>query len=287
MVESVRAHVSDPWYLIMPDGAWMQYWDIVTLLALLFTALITPYEVCVLNEESMADSVKDPLFYVNMLVNGVFLADMIFCFVTAYREDRRDGGGWVKDVRKIRRKYLRGWFALDFISLMPFDLIAMGATGSLKDTLERLKALRPRARVARVRRVRRAALGRTAALNFGVALARAPVPDIVVQSQRALGLSVLGARPPVQCRRWSLKPPTRGFVMSHHSQNKHEPARAPPDRYNMNGTTTTGAAHDPVAAARQALPHDEGEPHLPAVGGVDGDPVLDRRPHQGDDFPSE
>ena len=37
-----------PKLLIMPDSRYMQRWDVVTIVALLFTAVVTPFEVALL-----------------------------------------------------------------------------------------------------------------------------------------------------------------------------------------------------------------------------------------------
>lgn len=44
-VLKARAQVDLPTLLIFPDSQWMQRWDILTTVCLLFTALMTPYEV--------------------------------------------------------------------------------------------------------------------------------------------------------------------------------------------------------------------------------------------------
>ena len=47
-------------------------------------------------------------------------------FFLAYREDSKEGGGrLVKDLSKIRKHYLRGWFSLDVASCLPFDVIGL------------------------------------------------------------------------------------------------------------------------------------------------------------------
>ena len=45
-------------------------------------------------------------------------------FFLAY-PDPNLGNRLVKDLRKIRRTYLRSWFAVDFCSSLPFDLVGL------------------------------------------------------------------------------------------------------------------------------------------------------------------
>lgn len=88
-------------------------WDFFTLAALLYTATITPYEVCLLWEEpkfsSDVGSWLTPLFVLNWIVNLVFIVDICFNFFLPYRESINKGGGTVKNHRKIARNYLCGW----------------------------------------------------------------------------------------------------------------------------------------------------------------------------------
>ena len=42
-----------------------------------------------------------------------------------YRESMRKGGAVVKSHRKIASAYLRGWFTLDVISILPFDILVV------------------------------------------------------------------------------------------------------------------------------------------------------------------
>ena len=45
MVDYYTEVTKEPYFLIMPDSKYMGRWDVVTMIALLFTSLVTPYEV--------------------------------------------------------------------------------------------------------------------------------------------------------------------------------------------------------------------------------------------------
>ena len=65
------------WYRIDPrTSRRLQCWDALTTLALLFTALVTPYEV------SLLQAKLDGLFYVNRVVDMIFAIDVFVNFVT-------------------------------------------------------------------------------------------------------------------------------------------------------------------------------------------------------------
>lgn len=116
--------------LLNPRSKMMQYWDFATLSALFFTATVTPFEVCMMWEEQSFDTLISsgglPLFIVNWIVNGIFIVDMGFNFFLPYKESVKKGGGIVKSHSRIASHYLKGWFPIDLISVIPFDNIMMG-----------------------------------------------------------------------------------------------------------------------------------------------------------------
>ena len=123
---------------------WLPYWDGVTVVALAFTALVTPYEVAFIPPGEAV------LFTVNRVVDCAFLIDLVLQFFLAYptASDSRTGEStrWVVDHGEVARHYLKGWFALDasttFISV--FDLVSFVQARSGNDTssLSKLKAFR-------------------------------------------------------------------------------------------------------------------------------------------------
>ena len=56
--------------VILPTAWWMGYWDATTGVALVFTALFTPYEVAILKTR------VNGLFFVNQAINLVFVVDI-------------------------------------------------------------------------------------------------------------------------------------------------------------------------------------------------------------------
>ena len=68
--------------------------------ALIFTATVTPYEVCMM----WGDTEIEGLFIVNQVVNLIFIVDICFNFLLPYKEPLRKGGGTVKSHDKIARQ---------------------------------------------------------------------------------------------------------------------------------------------------------------------------------------
>ena len=81
------------------------------------TAFVTPFEVAFIAEEGPAS------FAINRLIDVIFFIDLICNFFMPFRNDARNGGGWVYDNRKIACGYLKGWFVLDLATTVPFGTI--------------------------------------------------------------------------------------------------------------------------------------------------------------------
>ena len=129
--------------LVNPSSKRMQYWDMYMLLLLGFTATVTPYEVCMMWEPTTYNS---PLYIINWIVNFSFILDIILNFFVPYRENAAQGTPLVKDHRKIAIRYLRFWFLIDLLSVIPVDTILMsvdsGSSNSDVDLAASLETIR-------------------------------------------------------------------------------------------------------------------------------------------------
>ena len=105
-------------WLIDPNSKQLQWWDVTTMTALVFTAFVTPFEISLIRETK-----TDALFVINQIVNVIFLIDIGLNFFMPYRLKPHEGGALVRDHRRIADNYLHGWFAIDVVSLLPVDLI--------------------------------------------------------------------------------------------------------------------------------------------------------------------
>ena len=106
-----------------PQSKFMARWDMTTSLALLFTATITPFEVCILTPLPLASMLVDPLSWFNRLFDCIFALDVFIQCITAYQEAPENGGGWVYHRRKIFRRYATLWMALDVLTTIPIDVV--------------------------------------------------------------------------------------------------------------------------------------------------------------------
>jgi len=151
----IKELLSVPWFLIEPEGPFMQRWDTVTALALLFTAVVTPFEVAVMDskDEFKWEEIRDDgLFWANTIVTIIFAVDVCLSFFVMFREEGVKGYNMVRSLPRIQRRYLSTWFFLDIISVIPMAWIP-GASklGALR--MIRILRLIKLIRVLRVSRI--------------------------------------------------------------------------------------------------------------------------------------
>lgn len=148
---------SKPWYIIDPrrSRTFLPGWDLLTTFCLIFTAIVTPFEVAFLKlPETASEALSDPLFLVNRIIDLTFAFDLVLNFLLMYQDTSAlDGVKWIDEPSAIVKHYLRGWFALDLFSVLPsaFDLLpymleSSSASGARmdegEDILTRFKFLR-------------------------------------------------------------------------------------------------------------------------------------------------
>lgn len=123
---------------------YIAYWDLVTTLALVFTALVTPVEVAYLKAPAPSARWSDTLFLMNRTIDVIFITDMLLQLRIGYQLHTADGLRWVMHSSKIIRHYLASrWFALDLFSVLTslFDVLGDESTEDLK-ALRAVRTLR-------------------------------------------------------------------------------------------------------------------------------------------------
>lgn len=118
--------------VINPNSEFSKKWDLLMVVLLGFTALVTPFEVGFLTANGV-----DGLFVINRLVDFGFLLDMIVNFFLGYFDENQ--AVWIWNHKKIARRYLLGWFSIDLVSILPFDTLGLVMQS---DSVSQLKILR-------------------------------------------------------------------------------------------------------------------------------------------------
>lgn len=132
------------WWIIDPRvNTKINYWDGVTMLALVFTAFVTPYEVGFI-EIPPAERLESPLFWVNRAVDVIFACDVVLQFCLAYSVTAGGGKYWEFDAGAIALHYVTSpWFFLDTFSIgvSAFDIFGSDEASSLS-ALRAVRTLR-------------------------------------------------------------------------------------------------------------------------------------------------
>ena len=123
--------------LIHPSAKWLFRWDLTLAMMIIFSVLVVPYRIG-FDIEIPALSPPDCF---DIFIDISFCLDMAINFNTAYVDERE--GRIVEDRRRIALRYLKGWFAIDFLSTVPFDRIfALFGGGAGLRSLKLIRVLR-------------------------------------------------------------------------------------------------------------------------------------------------
>lgn len=104
--------------LVDPTSKFMSYWDLAIMASMLFTVFVTPFELSLVRNPSVG-----VLFVVNQFVNVVFIVDIVLQFFLPFKTSVKDGGRTIRTHSIIARTYLRGFFAIDLLSVLPLDVV--------------------------------------------------------------------------------------------------------------------------------------------------------------------
>ena len=133
-----------PWWAVDPrTSKRIGYWDAVTTLALVFTAIFTPFEVGFV--DSPLDKWSDPLFLVNRVVDLVFITDMALQFVIMVPviDPRTSIESWISSPSRLGCRYLTSaWAPIDVLSIAMSALDVLAPAGSSLSKLKALRAIR-------------------------------------------------------------------------------------------------------------------------------------------------
>ncbi|KAG8447003.1 hypothetical protein GDO86_014446 [Hymenochirus boettgeri] len=130
-------------------------WDWLILLLVIYTAIFTPYSAAFLLNDQEEERTWEcgyscnPLNIVDLIVDIMFIVDIIINFRTTYVNINDEV---VSHPAKIAIHYFKGWFLIDMVAAIPFDLLIY-RTGS--DETTTLIGLLKTARLLRLVRVAR------------------------------------------------------------------------------------------------------------------------------------
>ncbi|KAA0713433.1 Potassium voltage-gated channel subfamily H member 7 [Triplophysa tibetana] len=142
-------------FTILHYSPFKAVWDWLILLLVIYTAIFTPYSAAfLLNDPEERTRRKcgyscSPLNVVDLIVDIMFIVDILINFRTTYVNINEEV---VSRPAKIAVHYFKGWFLIDIVAAIPFDLLIFGS-GSEETTT--LIGLLKTARLLRLVRVAR------------------------------------------------------------------------------------------------------------------------------------
>ena len=99
--------------MIYPNDLGKMWWDVIMSLILLLSIFITPLDLAF---AELADRPEWPV--INRIVDVFFLSDMLLTFFSALQDDEFYT---IEDRKEIAKLYLKGWFLIDLVSILPLD----------------------------------------------------------------------------------------------------------------------------------------------------------------------
>uniref|UniRef100_A0A1I7RQL5 Cyclic nucleotide-binding domain-containing protein n=1 Tax=Bursaphelenchus xylophilus TaxID=6326 RepID=A0A1I7RQL5_BURXY len=111
-------------------------WDWIILLLVIYTAIFTPYVAVFLLKENhnhqKRGRFESTLDLADLIVDIMFIVDIIINFRTTYVNENEEV---VSDPHKIAKHYFTGWFLIDMIAAIPFDLLLASSDEANTTTL--------------------------------------------------------------------------------------------------------------------------------------------------------
>ncbi|CAB0036818.1 unnamed protein product, partial [Trichogramma brassicae] len=152
-LQSPRIHK----WTILHYSPFKAVWDWIILLLVIYTAIFTPYVAAFLLPESdrnqsttnLDNYGEDPMIIIDLIVDVTFIVDILINFRTTFVNSNDEV---VSHPGKIAVHYLKGWFIIDLVAAIPFDLLLFGSN---TDETTTLIGLLKTARLLRLVRVAR------------------------------------------------------------------------------------------------------------------------------------
>jgi len=124
-----------PWYIIDPESSWYASgWQMIVGVALVFVAFLTPLQI------GLFDIRFDSMLLVSLAVDFIFLVDLILQFFVMISVSTFHGLKREVRLSRVGLKYLKTWFFIDALAVVPWDLI--GVLHSDTETLAGARVIR-------------------------------------------------------------------------------------------------------------------------------------------------
>ena len=103
-----------PEYVLLPEGTFLTYWNLIIVLLLMYVATYMPFRIC-FHKQALTLTSGDK---VDLFVDSLFVVDIIINFFSAYYDTKTLLP--VVKYKAIARNYVTGYFSVDLVSAIPF-----------------------------------------------------------------------------------------------------------------------------------------------------------------------
>uniref|UniRef100_A0A8D8F530 Potassium voltage-gated channel subfamily H member 2 n=1 Tax=Culex pipiens TaxID=7175 RepID=A0A8D8F530_CULPI len=125
-LQSPRVHK----WTILHYSPFKAVWDWIILILVMYTAIFTPYVAAFLlnepdfNQRKNRKYADDPIVIIDLIVDVTFVIDILINFRTTFVNGQDEV---VSHPGRIAVHYLSGWFLIDLVAAIPFDLLLVGS----------------------------------------------------------------------------------------------------------------------------------------------------------------
>lgn len=114
-----------PSLVCVPNSRAIRCWDLYTMTLLIYVAIVTPFQMAFLSTDSLNDiSSWMGLFILDRLVDITFFIDIFVNFRTGWIVEHSDGTVEYRyTCKEGSRRYVRGWFFVDVVSILPVEVL--------------------------------------------------------------------------------------------------------------------------------------------------------------------
>ncbi len=140
--ESIYLEDFVPRFIRHPDSRLSVGWDLFQVFALVYVAALVPLRIC-FSYEPRPPTVNNGgefEWWTDLLIDLYFITDIVIQFHTAFVEPTT--GKLITDRHEISRSYLRSWFLVDLMSVLPLHYILLlmgGKNNGMTPLLSRLR----------------------------------------------------------------------------------------------------------------------------------------------------
>ena len=118
-------------YLLYPEDDFVDKWNSYITFVLIFTSLVAPARLAFVQKDDIL------WFWINNLIDLMFFFDILIIFNSAVINE--DDYSIIDDRKEVACHYVSGWFLIDLLSIIPFDLILSSGSGNMNNMMKLMR----------------------------------------------------------------------------------------------------------------------------------------------------